>query len=442
MSKIQVKNFHAPETENDSDSDIDFEDLADSSVSVGYIDTNFEELDEKELELYRIQMRSPFFPSKVGGKPAWLDYSSVPMAVGAGQINDANNNKSLELQCQSCKSQLVFLLQIYAPIGGDDDKFAHEAENLDDAFHRVIFVFLCSSKGCKSRSFKVLRSQLKRENDFFSYEAPPENYDLDEFDQEFDDSKKHLANFYKNLHLKNFLNQCAVCGLSCSKKCSRCNFAFFCSQNHQVIDWTKLNHKTLCAKYSDKSVDELISEWVNDENSVLKYNEEKSSAVFPEREIIIEPEVLDLNKLRKEQERYKYDKTKIAEDLDANEGNDQDFDAIKENDYDKDFDKFKKISAHEPSQIIRYERGGKPLWVSKYQKLKESDIPKCEYCGSRRIFEFQITPQLLCYLNLEETGQLDTVDWAGLYVYTCAKSCQAAKNSYASEYIYKQDFVS
>lgn len=41
----------------------------------------------------------------------------------------------------------------------------------------------------------------------------------------------------------------------------------------------------------------------------------------------------------------------IDVDLENNEGNDQDFDAIKENDYDKDFEKFKKISGQEPEQV-------------------------------------------------------------------------------------------
>lgn len=306
MSKIQVKKPNS-DIEQDSDSDIDFDDMAESKVDVGYIDTSLDELSEKELNLYRIQMKSPFFPNKVGGKPAWLDYSNTPLAVGAGLMNDSNNNKSVELQCLSCKSQLVFLLQIYAPIGGQNDQFSDQAESLEDAFHRVLYVFLCSSKDCKSRTFKAYRSQLNRQNDFFSHDPPPEDYDEDDFDQELHDSEEHLKKFYLNLYKKNLLNQCAVCGLACTKKCSRCNFAFFCSQNHQVIDWTKLNHKTLCSKYSNADEAKVVHEWVLDENSQLKYFEEKNSAVFPEREILIEPELLDIAKLKKEKEKFKYD---------------------------------------------------------------------------------------------------------------------------------------
>lgn len=39
-----------------------------------------------------------FFPSKVGGKPAWLDLKNIP--------------KAKELECDQCKEPLVFLCQV------------------------------------------------------------------------------------------------------------------------------------------------------------------------------------------------------------------------------------------------------------------------------------------------------------------------------------------
>jgi pre-rRNA-processing protein TSR4 len=79
--------------------------------------------------------------------------------------------------------------------------------------------------------------------------------------------------------------------------------------------------------------------------------------------------------------------------LEANSGAgmDQDLDALKENDYDKEFEKFKKVSAQEPTQVVRYERGGEPLWSTKYEKLKHSKVPSCQYCSAKRIFEFQVS---------------------------------------------------
>ena len=42
-----------------------------------------------------------FFPSKVGGKPAWLNPEKLPTEES--------------VQCSNCKTPMVFLLQVYAP---------------------------------------------------------------------------------------------------------------------------------------------------------------------------------------------------------------------------------------------------------------------------------------------------------------------------------------
>jgi len=58
------------------------------------------------------------------------------------------------------------------------------------------------------------------------------------------------------------------------------------------------------------------------------------------------------------------------------------------------------------------------------------------------VFEFQVNPQLLNYLGIEESKDCSSsVDWAGLYVYTCVKSCATANKALVEEFIYKQDFV-
>ncbi|NWY01077.1 PDCD2 protein, partial [Nothoprocta ornata] len=104
---------------------------------------------------------------------------------------------------------------------------------------------------------------------------------------------------------------------------------------------------------------------------------------------------------------------------------------------DKIFRKFKERIAVEPEQIIRYCRGGEgPLWVSSENIPEEKDIPNCS-CGAKRIFEFQIMPQLLNHLQVDRLGE--SMDWGTLAVYTCAESCSQA-GGYAEEFIWKQDF--
>ena len=42
-------------------------------------------------------------------------------------------------------------------------------------------------------------------------------------------------------------------------------------------------------------------------------------------------------------------------------------------------------------QVLRYDRGGKPLWVTDYNILQNSSaVPDCEKCGAPRHFEFQV----------------------------------------------------
>lgn len=56
---------------------------------------------------------------------------------------------------------------------------------------------------------------------------------------------------------------------------------------------------------------------------------------------------------------------------------------------DKMFFKFKEKISNYPDQVLRYAKGERPLWVS--DSNIPSSIPDCEYCGSKRIFEFQVS---------------------------------------------------
>lgn len=66
-----------------------------SSVNTGFLD---------KTDKWRLESR--YFPSKVGGKPAWLDLKNLPPTE--------------KLTCKCCNKPLMFLAQIYAP--DDDDE--------------------------------------------------------------------------------------------------------------------------------------------------------------------------------------------------------------------------------------------------------------------------------------------------------------------------------
>ena len=82
--------------------------------------------------------------------------------------------------------------------------------------------------------------------------------------------------------------------------------------------------------------------------------------------------------------------------------------------------------AREPSQVLRYDRGGKPLWHGSNGRCDPATLPKCK-CGARREFEFQVMPQLLHFFQMDS----DALDFATIAVYSCPNSCAGSAREVA-----------
>ena len=255
-------------------------------------------------------LTSRHFPSKVGGRPAWLELSLLPAPE--------------QLACRHCGKPTVFLLQLYAPL---DCNHPH-------AYHRTLYVFMCRDAGCHSngstKAFVVLQCQLGRANGFYEWGASasdsesdeqsgtelegaickpcatvgrgsreavasgsPEQLDgvcvdpeslckplsdvnlsndsrkivCSESDGSITNSKAQGAESTANIQSTNsvvlvrpkcskdtkkqavFLppSLCIVCGCYAPKKCAKCKQVNYCSREHQIHDWKK-GHKLLCSK--------------------------------------------------------------------------------------------------------------------------------------------------------------------------------------------------
>lgn len=59
------------------------------------------------------------------------------------------------------------------------------------------------------------------------------------------------------------------------------------------------------------------------------------------------------------------------------------------------FGKFKKKISKLPDQILRYDRGGEPLWITDKNILDSKNVQNCSRCGGKRIFEFQVKLRML-----------------------------------------------
>lgn len=53
-------------------------------------------------------------------------------------------------------------------------------------------------------------------------------------------------------------------------------------------------------------------------------------------------------------------------DLETNASLEKDLDDVEETVCDRDFEKFNKRTKDEPTQVVRYDRGGAPFWVSTF----------------------------------------------------------------------------
>ncbi|CAH2075297.1 unnamed protein product, partial [Iphiclides podalirius] len=348
-----------------------------SSVDIGV-------LEEKPTWL----LHPRFFPSKVGGKPAWLDLKNL--------------HAPAELTCKKCNDPLVFLCQVYAPY-----------EEKEESFHRTVFIFICRNGSCCrtncADNFLAIRCQLSRKNDFYSFEPYEEN----------ENEQFSMAKWPK---------LCNVCGLKGPSHCSKCKKSFYCSRKHQILDWQK-GHKEYC---SILQVDE------NNKLPNFIVTEAGKQILFKEWELVVDAEDEESNQNVDEQHEMDKLRKMMSEKRAGTLSN------ISESELeqytrkipdDKLFNKFSKRISRHPEQVLRYDRGGKPLWITGNTENIVS-IPKCQYCNGERQFEFQVMPQLLNFINVGI--DFNSIDWGILVIYTCKESCNNGP-AYKEEFIIKQD---
>ena len=202
------------------------------------------------------ELTSPYFPSKVGGKPAWLNPTHLPTPE--------------ETACSVCGAPRTFLLQMYAPLPG-----------ILGSFHRSFFLFMCCNPSChqhnSARGFRVFRCQLARKNAFYEEEGSSDGEsdcskdesagetipasDIDDTRDDFlpatdagteteptiDESLGDMCLSDQKQDATDTTSPlCVVCGSAGPKKCSRCRTVHYCSKHHQTHDWRN-GHKLFCS---------------------------------------------------------------------------------------------------------------------------------------------------------------------------------------------------
>lgn len=315
---------------------------------------------------------------KIGGAPSWLNPRDIPKEpLRCGLCANSNTEGKGTL--------LRFLCQIYSPADV-------ETQN-KDSFHRSIYVFCCPNKECsrgdnKHESVVVLRGQLAKKNDFYPFDCQDE--------MELKSWNMHETSQWK-------VNLCFCCGQRAIGKCPTAQ-KHFCSKEHQKF--------CLKAMKSNPSVD-------------------RNCATYQESELVVEDEPDDIEAGGDDSQEVLVNglnQTSIFSDTDDNDEEGNDDAMLEQSDLNEIagvtngtsdpilvefYTRIGRSNGNVKSQCLRYnrwpddhiyeevnDRGLGPLWISSEgQPNENSDIPPCQYCKSRRKFEFQIMPQILNYLS-------------------------------------------
>lgn len=127
--------------------------------------------------------------------------------------------------------------------------------------------------------------------------------------------------------------------------------------------------------------------------------------------------------------------SKAQYDVEDNSSSMLDKDAY-ESSLDKTFQKFSDVISQNPEQVLRYEFKGQPLLYSGSDGVASrfvvphgkagavKGIPRCELCGSQRVFEMQLTPHLIFEMEKDEAIDIDSgMEWGTIIVGTCIDNC-------------------
>jgi len=369
------------------------------------------------------ELKSEFFPSKVGGEVAWLSQKNLP-----------------DLSCKNCGAPMVFLLQVYAPI--DDN---------DDAFHRTIFVFFCTQKKCAGLkgTYRAFRSQLKIENEFFSHQAP----DIAGAMKAFKEMKIKEKNSKKSAQKVTSTDATAKDGEEEekknipdgeeSKRSEPESDESSPKETPNASDYQKITTEFELDIYSEE---EEVTKQIRD----MQSNYDKSYEDYWDQQYIYLASRQDQKLIQKMLKNYAKEYVNEAQELESEEfqdsgaaagGDNEDttfLDIFKGNKVDKHFLVFNYASQQHPKQVLRYtyySQNG-PLWYLDKKQIKSKEVPKCPNCRSTRKLEFQIMPQIL---NFVEFAEGVDPDWGVINVYSCRNHCVSDTQDYLEEFVHKQD---
>ena len=323
------------------------------------------------------------FPSKLGGRPAWLDPVHLPP----------------DLVCRVTGAPLDFLAQLYAPL-----------ESSPSAFHRTLFVFVSPAGGRLGEpgAVRAFRCQLPRANAFYGdtpaeANAPPppapppavpDRWGMAAAEAEIAAGRPPppLADGGRL-----FAEAELVVGGDGGGSSSEDED---CTDAHTSSSAASLMAKLKAAAAAVPGGPTIVVEGGNGDAAMAQASDDDDDD----------------------------DNEATADFMSALEaGVHPDAAAMAD---------FAALVAPAPDQVLRYRRdaGARPVWPR--AAPTPPPPPPCAACGSPRVFEVQLLPQLLNFLGVDADAA-SSPDWAAAAVYTCAASCGEG-GGYHEEWVWVQ----
>jgi pre-rRNA-processing protein TSR4 len=388
-----------------------------------------------------------FFPSKFGGRPAWLIPENFPT----------------DLNCQKCGKVMSFLMQLYASRNELDEK----------CFHRQLYVFTCA---CCPDQFRVFRAQLPLKNPYYS-EMNPNSRDQDEVIEEIKDEIRAKCRAVVGKGGESNESDCnlePIAGL-----CRRTGLPEACFGVGQDDGHVKIfSEYEIDAEAEDSDEDsgsdsesdgEDIQSDIPDSKDSNKnpnpLNHQNMGPLQPSKDSLDAHALLNdqlsknmykeyLSKLRnKEIEELGEEDMAFYKEWSEKNGPKRDtaFAAFqKENDnfplsilryiswdYESgkdetgeegdEVDKEEKMTVaesenHEKDNTTSQQYSIDPLFYTSSEQQKPSDIPCCPHCNQPRTFELQLMPGLI---HADHPSRKPTHhEFGTVMVYTCGESCE------------------
>ncbi|XP_055674517.1 programmed cell death protein 2-like isoform X2 [Falco peregrinus] len=325
--------------------------------------------------------------SKLGGSADW-----VPR-VRAGRP-----------RCGLCGGELALLVQVYCPLAGSP-------------CHRAASVFACAGTGCRGApgGWTVLRAQslvAYLDNALFAFPSQKQesNFAAKDWCDEADDwgvcdgAESPACASLQLLGLNEAVSSSVSREADCASQFQQLRLSEAVDGSGSLNAHSPVSEGTVTATSSSAPVFKPFYISVVDEEDYSGF---------------IDTDHAD--ELWKEyQQREGVNLQQLMSESYAGEGDTEKYEKSEVKSRDPTFHKFMKRISVCPEQILRYSRGGQPLFITCPPANISEGIPACSNCGSKRVFEFQLMPALVSMLQSDSDL---SVEFGTAIVYTCERSC-------------------